>query len=604
MPSPARFKIKAGFTPLEAHKLLTGFTLLETIVSLGIFVIFSSGVYLAYSTIIEALTRSRAYSAAVFVAQNEIEAVRNMSYENIGIAGGLPSGLLAAEKSVSYGNYLFAVKTTVRNIDDSFDGTIGGTPNDTAPADYKLAEITVECSGCGNFTPYRLTTTVAPKNLEGATGNGALFINVFDAFGQPLAGANVAIVNNALNPAVNFSDTTNSSGLLQLVDVATSTSAYEITVSKNGYSAEKTYPIGGIGNPNPVKPHATVASQQVTTISFAIDRTGTINLKSTDKMCQAVAGVDFKQNGTKLIGTDPDTLKYSATSTTDANGQKAIGGLEWDTYVFANEDAADDLSGYSSPLSVALNPSAALDISWLVQPKNPRALLVSVKNGNGSAISDAAVKLEKTGFAKTLFSGRRSFAQTDWSGGNYSGQSGNIETENPAGEIKLRLNGATYATSTEWLISPTFDIGAPSSVFYNLEWQPENQPIQTGSDSVRFQAAANNDGVSWNFTGPDGTGNSYYFSTSTPLNAALNNNRYFRYKIFLKTADENFTPSINEIAVNFSSSCLPAGQAFFDGLSSGVYTLTVSKTGYQTLIDAAVSPSQNWQEYGAVLTPQ
>ena len=122
MPSPARFKRKDGFT------------LIETIVSLGIFVIFSSGIYLAYSTIIEALTRSRAYSASVFVAQNEIEAIRNMSYANIGVAGGVPSGLLAAEKSVSYGNYSFTVQTTVRSIEDAFDGTIGGAPNETSPA--------------------------------------------------------------------------------------------------------------------------------------------------------------------------------------------------------------------------------------------------------------------------------------------------------------------------------------------------------------------------------------------------------------------------------------------------------------------------------------
>ncbi|MBI5147887.1 MAG: prepilin-type N-terminal cleavage/methylation domain-containing protein [Parcubacteria group bacterium] len=581
-----------------------GFTLLETIISLGIFVIFSSGIYLAYSTIIEALTRSKAYSASVFAAQNEAEAIRNMSYENIGVVGGLPSGLLAAEKSVSYGGYSFVVKTTVRNIDDPFDGTIGGSPNDTAPADYKLVEVKVECPGCGNLTPYQLTTAVAPKNLEGATGNGALFINVFDASGQAIAGATVAIVNNALNPAVNFSDTTNSSGVLQLVDVATSTSAYEITVSKNGYSTEKTYPLGGAGNPNPVKPHATVASQQVTTISFAVDRTGTINLKTTDKMCQAVAGIDFEQKGTKLIGTDPDTLKYSATSTTDSNGQKAIGGLEWDTYVFSNKDADYDLSGYSSPLSVALNPEASIDASWIVEPKNPRALLVSVKDGNGAAISDAAVKLEKTGYSRTILSGRRFFSQTDWSGGNYAAQSGKVEADNPAGEIKLQFSGSAYATSTEWLISPTFDVGVASSVFYNLEWQPENQPPETGSDNVRFQVAANNDGNSWNFTGPDGTENTYYDSTSTPIGAALNNSRYFRYKTFLKTANENFTPSINDVSVNFSSSCLPSGQAFFNGLSSGTYTLTVSKSGFQTLTDAAVSVSQNWQEYNAILTPQ
>ena len=50
-------------------------------------------------------------------------------------------GVLEHTKNITRNGVVFNLVTTVRNIDDPYDGVVGGSPNDTAPADYKLVEI-------------------------------------------------------------------------------------------------------------------------------------------------------------------------------------------------------------------------------------------------------------------------------------------------------------------------------------------------------------------------------------------------------------------------------------------------------------------------------
>ncbi len=588
----------------KSKKFNKGITLIEILIAGAIFSIIGYGIYFGYANTFEAVNRNESRFDAIAVLENEMEIVRNLNFDDVGIAGGYPAGKLSAEKISSSTTGVYLIKTTVRNVDDSYDGTLGGSPNDTAPADYKIVESKISCVVCKyNFAPFFMTATVAPKGLEGASRNGALFINVFDASGQPVVGANVKIINNSLNPTININDVTNNNGVLQLVDIPTSTSAYEITVSKSGYSTEKTYPLGGADNPNPVKIHSTVAEQQITTVSFSIDKVSSLNFSAVDSMCKPVSNVDFLIYGDKLIGVNPDIFKYSTSSQTGANGTKTFNNLEWDVYNLDNLDSVYEAIGAIPVLPLAVNPDTANSLKWIVQPINPATLLIDVKNQDGQDIEEASVNLAKTGYDKTMFTGRYSFSQTDWSAGNFSSQSGEIETENPAGEIALKQTAGVYPTSTNWLISDAFDLGVASTTFYNFDWQPISQSSSTGNDSLKFQVAANNDNSVWNFIGPDGTSGSFYSSSTIQLHSSHNGNRYLRYKAYLKTENENFTPRLEEIKITFNSSCVSGGQTFFNNLSGGTYTLTVQKAGYQTFVNNAVSVLNNWQQYNVQLSP-
>src|SRR6185295_15865661 len=130
----------------------------------------------------------------------------------------------------------------------------------------------------------------------------------------------------------------NASGILQLVGVPTSTRGYQISVAKTGYSSDQTYTLGAAGNPNPVKPHATVAQQTVTSLSFSIDALSSLAVYSSDNRCAPIANESFDIQGTKLIGTGPDVLKFSTSSATGAGGSTTLQNIEWDTYTIGLTD--------------------------------------------------------------------------------------------------------------------------------------------------------------------------------------------------------------------------------------------------------------------------
>jgi len=185
-------------------KFQKGFTLIEIIVALGIFSIVAFGVYFSYANILDITAANRLKTAAAALIAEEVEVLRNLPYEDVGIVGGYPPGKLEASKTVAVGELFLTIETFVRNIDDSFDGTLGGDPNDTAPADYRLVAYRVTCPGCRGFTVPKIefTTIAAPKGLESATNNGNLFVNAINANGDPIANAVVTVVNNGLNPTM------------------------------------------------------------------------------------------------------------------------------------------------------------------------------------------------------------------------------------------------------------------------------------------------------------------------------------------------------------------------------------------------------------------
>lgn len=592
-----------------------GFTLTEVLVGAAVFVIIAIGVYQSYLRLSNAVRVSRAKVVANSILNDEVELIRNLPYQDVGIPGGLPAGKLARNVTTTRSGFEFAITRTIRNIDDPFDGTLGGTPNDTAPADYKLIALELTCAKCQNFNSLERTTTVAAKNLEISSGGGALFIRVIDANGNGVAQANVRIANQKLTPNLNLDDVTNNQGIFQLVDVPPSVGGYNTQVSKSGYSSDATYPPGQSQNPNPVKADSTVLAGQVTQVTFAIDRVSTINLSTTNQSCAVVPNVSLQADGSKLIGRNPDVLKYSQSITTDAIGQRTLSNLEWDLYNFRLTDANYDLAGSIPLVPLNLPPNNTQSLQFLVAAKAPRSLLVTVKDSaTGLQVSGAVARLERSSFSVEAVTGRGAFTQTDWSGGfgqssfidpaRYFQQDGNIETGSSGpgsgGELKLVKIGGDYQPSG-WLESSTFDTGSASS-FWNISWQPTAQSPETGPDAVKFQVAANNDNTTWNFVGPDGSASTFYTLANTSL-ANQNARRYLRYRAYLSTADVKKTPNVSDISFTFTSACLPPGQTFFSGLASGTYTLSVSHPSYQTWSNDDVEITADWQAIEVPLSP-
>jgi len=571
-----------------------GFTLVESVVGVAVFMVVVTALYQSYLGLLSLVSLSRYRIAAADLATEQFEIARNLPYQDVGILGGVPSGKLTHSQTLVRDGFTFTVVTTVRAIDNPFDGVVGGTPSDSSPSDYKQMEVEIACVACRNTTPVTYSTYVAPKNLESASTGGALTITVFDASGIAVPQARVQIMNASTTKPISIDDVTDVQGKLTVYDLPPGTTEYRIIVSKDNYSQEQTYKPGAVGSPtNPTNPNATIVLGGLTSKSFSIDRLGTLALSSRTNTCATVPNIAYTLSGTKLIGTSPNVLKYQANRNTGSSGTYTDF-LEWDTYSLAVTDANNDIAGTIPPLLLSVVPGGNQNFSLVLAPSSANKLLVTVLDqSSGLSLSDAEVTLSRVGYTRTLTTDLGAVLQSDWvqgggaatstglSSARFFSTNGNVNIS-VAGQATLAQVLGNYQSSGE-LTSSVFDTGAASN-FTEIQWSPATQSPVVGANSVKFQVASNNDGGAWVFRGPDGTSSTYYTSSGTSLNSVHNGQRYIRYKMFLATAVATATPTVADVSLSFTSSCLPPGQVFFDSLSTGNYTLTVARPGYQSAV--------------------
>jgi prepilin-type N-terminal cleavage/methylation domain-containing protein len=589
-----------------------GFSLIETLVAVAIFTIISVGAYGGFVQIMQGVQVLKVKNAANNLANEQIEIVRNLPYVDVGIVNGIPAGKIPREQTLTNGGIEFTVTASIRDIDDHFDGQIGETPNDLSPADYKLVEFNIVCSSCAYPEELNYYTRVASLALETQGNNGALFVRVFDASGNPIEGADVNIVNNQQDPIINIDEVTDNMGMFQIVDAPTGTEAYQIVATKDDYSTDRTYTVGDPENPIPDRAHSNVVTGEVTQVSFYIDKFSNLEVNTLRNTCQEIPNVDFNLLGSKTIGYE--TYKTSIDSQTNSSGNVSLNDLEWDSYNFTITDSGWDLVGSSPVLPLDLIPDSDQAIDLILTDRDPNALQISVVDSEtGLPISDASVKLFDGSNEEELITDLGAIIQTDWSGGfgqeyfaddetRYFADDGDIEVNNPPGDIKLVEFAGSYVSDGE-LESSIFDLGIESN-FGQISWEPISQSTSTGEGNIRFQVATNeiiNATTTWDFIGPDGT--TYYESSGQELAIEHDGDRYLKYKVFLATADNNFTPVVSNVSFTLMTECSPPGQVLFTDLDSGEYSIEVTHPDYQDFLLDAYVISDSWQSYKVVLIP-
>ena len=212
--------------------LRKGFSLIEVLVGTALFLIVAVAVYSSIVSITHLAQGSQARNLAVELASEQLEIVRNLPYSSIGLTNGIPVGVLPQNQVLNRGGMSFNVLLTIRNIDLS---------TSTMQASDKLVEVEVDCPGCNDFQPILLTGQISPANLQSAGDGGALVTQVFDGNGEPVQGATVLVESVATSTITN-TDVTNNYGVLNIIGVPQGVNNYKVTVTKDGYSTERTYP--------------------------------------------------------------------------------------------------------------------------------------------------------------------------------------------------------------------------------------------------------------------------------------------------------------------------------------------------------------------------
>ena len=254
-----------------------GFGLVETVVGVGIFVV----VFLAIAGLLHLSLRvsipGRGQAAAAALAESELEYLRGLSYDALGVVGGIPSGSIPATSQMTVNGISYTTRVFISYVDDPADGLEDEDENGIL-TDYKLARVTVSYEMREIEKEITLLSTFAPPSIESSTGGGTLRVAVVNAIGEGVGGAAVAIVNASTDPVVNLTTFSNASGKVFLGGAAPS-SEYEITVTKSGYSSARTY-AQTTENVNPSPGLLTVAKDEITVGTFAIDLLSSLTLKT------------------------------------------------------------------------------------------------------------------------------------------------------------------------------------------------------------------------------------------------------------------------------------------------------------------------------------
>lgn len=249
---------------------MKGFTLIEVLVGIFLILIIFLGIFGAYQLELKVVGLSKNKITATAIANQQIEMIRNLPYESVGVQNSFPSGILEAVTKTIRNNIEYTIETRVDYVVDSADGI--AQPDDDCPNDYKRVEIKV--SWLGQFQgQVKLSTDIAPKNLaqECETGGGILSVSVFDASGIMVISPLIEIKDPITDQTLKTATPVDGKHYFSL-----SPSTYKVVVSKDGFSTEQTYGSGEIYNgetiATPERPHPIVLEGQLTEISLSIDK--------------------------------------------------------------------------------------------------------------------------------------------------------------------------------------------------------------------------------------------------------------------------------------------------------------------------------------------
>jgi len=582
-------KYTAEHMPEKNTKYNKGFSLVESLIAIAIFVLLAGVIYQTSASLIKGISIYRENTAISSLANQYMEIVHNLPYSKVGTLSGNPHGELPDlpnAPQIIINNTSYQIYYVVNYIDDPADDTAGN--GDFASNDYKQVKLYVKNVGTDKM--YSFLTNITPKGLENLDAGGALSINISDASGQPVPDAKINIKDDVLN--INLTRTVDANGNWIEVGLPNGINAYHLTASKTGYSTDQTYPIT-LENPSPTKADSTILNGQVTKVSFSIDKLSNLSFKTLNQTCQIMPNVNMEIKGSKKKG-EPDLVKFDHNYTSSAGGEISLNNIEWDNYL---PIPTDNYMIYGSSPAPEFNvlPNTDQNINLLLGPKTTNSLLVIVKDvGTDNPLESAIVKLQNSvlNVDKTKITGGSTWNNNDWTGGfgqtdftdetKYFADDGNISTDiTPNGLRLYKFNNDDPYPDNGRLISSTLDTGATTTVFTTINWQPTSEDPST---MIKFQIAVNNNNTAtttWNFTGPDGTAESYYTTSGTNITAP--NARYIRYKVFLSTVDNTKTPVLTSLNINYISGCFTPGQVIFPGLQSDFgknYQITVNAAGY------------------------
>lgn len=325
-----------------------GFTFIELLVAVAVVTLFFGGLIVSLQYALKLIANSKAAAGAHALANERLEYIRSLDYNDVGTVSGIPNGPIPQNATTTLNGIVYTERVLVQYVDAPEDG-FGAADTNGILADYKQVKIEYSWQTQTGTSSMFLLTNVVPVGIESVAGGGTLKVNVFDAAVQPLAGAEVHVYNDTTTSTIDVTTYTNVDGIAYFAG-APAAANYQITVTSPGYSTDQTYSASST-NPNPSPPHVAVLESLVSTMNFQIDQKSDLLVRTVGPSTDGSFDDDFvdvtgiasssniAQSGSEILlaggaGSYASQGVFFAGSTTPA----VITG--WDTFSFTASSSA------------------------------------------------------------------------------------------------------------------------------------------------------------------------------------------------------------------------------------------------------------------------
>ena len=203
-----------------------GFTLVEVMVALGIFLVVSAATLGLIMKSLETIggNADRVYAAAL--ARSEVEDLRTLG------SAAIPLGASSRSVQTDAGDFLITRTATWVDIGAPTNPCDVG-PGVTPGKSYLRVQVDVE--GGGLEAPQTVHAIVYPNDTAPTENTGTITVEVDDDLGEPVSGVTVAGTNGA---GQTFQQVTGPDGCVFAPDLAAG-SNWAVTISKSGYITEQ-----------------------------------------------------------------------------------------------------------------------------------------------------------------------------------------------------------------------------------------------------------------------------------------------------------------------------------------------------------------------------
>lgn len=570
---------KSHHSPLTTRHSARGLSLIDTVVGVSIITLVFLGLFTAFKLSIDLVYSTKAKIGATALVTERIEHIRSLPYIDMGTVGGIPSGAVPQLEQVDLNGTRYTLRTLILYTDAPEDG-LDDLDENSITADYKTIKVEALWSVRGSSRSLFAVSYATPVGLETLSGGGTLRVNVFDALAQPVEGATVHVVNNVVSPAIDVSAETNENGIMSFPG-APEAVGYEIVVSKEGYSTAQTYSVTA-ENPNPSPTHISVAENDTTTVSFAIDQLGALSFTTFEPEGPGTFSDSFSDQS-KLSATTSTTVSagsvvlvddgagvYELSGTADSISVSPDALVSWDEFTF---------SGTPAPGGEVLAQLYYDDgVSYTLMPNSELAGNINGLSPGSYALDDLDVEAFRTLKARVLLSGDGTATPelTDWSLTYVAGPT-------RLASVDLDIVGAKTVGTTAGG-APLYKTSESFTTDQNGEWT---------QSELEWDAYALFPPNTYDLVELCPRSISVLPATTTPVSVTLGPATTHSLRVIAEgdgSPMQNAQVSIVQGAYNGSDTTSACGQVYFGGLVSGTCTVTVTNAGFVTHVeDVAVN---------------